>query len=130
MLHRFLVPASRLVELPADVAAGSTWSGSGSANDVLDYWSQFRAAAAADDCLEVTGEFRYTSKDGRTGRTVTRQRTWCPDRGPVAAVETYADLVTRTTQTATGPPRTPDTSGTLPRWRRSSCMRRPSAPSC
>jgi outer membrane protein assembly factor BamB len=105
-----------LVELPADVAAGSTWSGSGSANDVLDYWSEFRAAGTADDCLEVTGEVRYTSKDGRTGRTVTRQRTWCPDRGPVASMETHADLVTRTTQTSTAPPRVPDTSATLPRW--------------
>ena len=105
-----------LVELPADVTAGSQWSGSGSANDVLDYWSDFRAAAGAEDCLDVTGEVRYTSKQGQPGRTLTVQRTWCRDRGLVSATETYADLVTRTTQTATTPPRTPDTAGSLPHW--------------
>ena len=36
-----------LVELPADVADGSRWNGSGSANDVLDYRSEFRARGRA-----------------------------------------------------------------------------------
>ena len=105
-----------LVELPADVAAGSTWSGSGSASDVLDYWSDFRATAGEDDCLDVTGEVRYTSKQGQAGRTLTLQRTWCRDRGLVAATESVADVVTRTIQTATTLPRTPETRGPLPRW--------------
>ena len=106
-----------LVELPANVAAGSMWTGSGSANDVLDYQSDFRAAPTGDDdCLEVTGEVRYTSKQGQSGRTVSLLRTWCRDRGMVSATESYADLVTRTTQTAAGSPRTPGTRGPLPSW--------------
>ena len=106
-----------LVELPADVAAGSAWTGSGSANDVLDYRSDFRAAEAGDDdCLDVTGEVRYTSKQGQPGRTVTLLRTWCRDRGLVSATESFADLVTRTTQTTAAPPQPPDTRGPLPRW--------------
>ena len=106
-----------LVELPADVAVGSAWTGSGSANDVLDYWSDFRTVAAEDDdCLEVTGEIRYTSKRGQPGRTVSLQRTWCRHRGLVAATESYADLATRTTQSTTIPPRAPDTAGPLPHW--------------
>ena len=106
-----------LVELPADVAAGSAWTGSGSANDVLDYRSDFRAVPAGDDdCLEVTGEIRYTSKQGQSGPTVSLQRTWCRNRGLVSATKSYADLVTRTTQAATGSPRPPDTRGPLPRW--------------
>jgi putative pyrroloquinoline-quinone binding quinoprotein len=105
-----------LVELPADVTAGSRWTGSGSANDVLDYSADFQAAAGNEDCLEVTGEVRYASRQGQPARTVSLQRTWCRDRGLVAATESYADLVSRTVQTATSPPRPPDTRGPLPRW--------------
>ena len=58
----------------------------------------------------------YSSKQGQPGRTVTMDRTWCPGRGLVAATETFADLVTRTTQTSSPPPRTPSTTGTPLRW--------------
>jgi outer membrane protein assembly factor BamB len=105
-----------LVELPADVTAGSRWTGAGSAGDVLDYWSDFRAEAGEGDCLDVTGEVRYTSQQGQPGRTVSLQRTWCPGRGLVASSESFADLVTRTHQTAAAPPRTPETKGALLRW--------------
>ena len=105
-----------LVELPADVAADSRWTGNGAASDVLDYQADFRAAAGDDDCVEVTGEVRYTTRQGQPARTVTLQRTWCRNRGLVAATESHADLVTRTTQTATTPPQPPDTRGPLPRW--------------
>lgn len=105
-----------LVELPADVAAGAEWAGTGSANDTLDYFATFRAAAAEEDCLRVSGEVRYTSKQGQPGRTRSLERTWCLDRGVVAETETAADLTTRTTQTATAPPRTPEPVGTPLRW--------------
>jgi outer membrane protein assembly factor BamB len=90
-----------LVELPADVWAGSAWSGSGSANDVLDYRSEFRAEAS-DDCLHVTGEVRYLSKQGQAGPLVNLERTWCPGLGMVRASETIANVVTKTS-IATGP---------------------------
>lgn len=106
-----------LVELPADVAPGSQWSGTGSAGDVLDYATAFRAAAGEEeDCLDVTGELRLSAKEGRPGRTVTLERTWCEGRGLVASAETSADLTTRTVQTAATPPRTPATVDTPLRW--------------
>ena len=106
-----------LVELPADVAAGLDVDRQrlGQRRPGLPVGLPGRRGRD-DDCLEVTGEVRYTSKQGQPGRTVTLQRTWCRDRGLVSATESFADLVTRTTQTATGPPRTPDTRGPLPRW--------------
>ena len=105
-----------LVELPADVAAGARWTGEGSANDALDYRSSFAAEAGEGGCLTVVGEVRYLSKQGQIGRIVALDRTWCPGRGLVSASESSADLVTRTTQATTTPPRTPDTRGPLPRW--------------
>ena len=57
-----------LVLLPADVRAGSQWSGTGSASDTLDYRSELRAEAGNGDCLSVTGEVRYLSKEGQLGR--------------------------------------------------------------
>jgi outer membrane protein assembly factor BamB len=105
-----------LVELPANVAAGSHWTGSGAANDVLDYQADLRAAAGDGDCLEVTGEVRYTTRKGQPARTAAVQRTWCRNRGLVATSESYADLMTRTTQTTTALPQPPDTRGPLPRW--------------
>ena len=97
-----------LVELPADVGAGSRWSGSGSANDVLDYRSEFRAEAD-NGCLDVTGEVRYLSKQGQPGPSVHLERTWCPGRGVVQATESQASVRTATSL-ATGP--TPEIRGT------------------
>ncbi len=90
-----------LVELPADVWAGSAWSGSGSAGDVLDYRSAFRAEAR-DDCLRVTGEVQYLSKQGQRGPLANLERIWCPGRGMVQASERVGDVVTMTSL-GTGP---------------------------
>lgn len=106
-----------VVELPADVAPGSLWSGAGSANDVLNYASAFRAAASGEeDCLDVTGELRLSSKEGQPGRTIALERTWCEGRGVVASAETSTDLTARTVQTTGPPPRTPVMVDTPLRW--------------
>jgi outer membrane protein assembly factor BamB len=90
-----------LIELPADVKAGSRWNGSGSANDVLDYRSEFRAEAQGD-CLLVIGEVRYLSKRGQPGPLVNLEHTWCRGQGVVQATERSGDVVTGTSP-ATGP---------------------------
>ncbi len=106
-----------VVELPADVAAGSQWNGAGSANDVLDYASAFRAVASTEkDCLDVTGELRLSSQQGQPGQTMTLQRTWCEGRGLVASSETSSDLATRTVQASDARPRTPATVDTPLGW--------------
>jgi outer membrane protein assembly factor BamB len=91
-----------LVVLPADVRAGSQWSGAGSAGDTLDYRSELRAEAGSNDCLNVTGEVRYLSKEGQLGRVVTIGQTWCPREGIVAESESFADV--RTTASRIDPP--------------------------
>jgi hypothetical protein len=105
-----------LVELPANVQAGSQWSGSGSANDILDYRSEFQAAEASDGCLEVTGEVRYLSKQGQPGPLVHLERTWCPGLGMVRTTESSGDVVL-TTSLGTGPtPQVRTTTETPLRW--------------
>lgn len=69
-----------LVELPADVRPGATWSGAGTAGQNLAYRSEFRAEAADRGCLQVTGSVTYTAKGGTPVRTdVTKS--WCPREG-------------------------------------------------
>jgi outer membrane protein assembly factor BamB len=105
-----------LVELPADVRAGSRWSGSGSANDVLDYRSEFGATEASNGCLEVTGAVQYLSKQGQPGSLVNLERTWCPGSGMVHETESLAGVRT-TTSLATGPtPQDRGTTETPLRW--------------
>ena len=87
-----------LVLLPADVRAGSYWSGAGSAGDTLDYRSELRAEAGAGDCLSVTGEVRYLSKEGQLGRVVTVGQTWCPREGVVAESQSFADIRSATSR--------------------------------
>jgi outer membrane protein assembly factor BamB len=91
-----------LVLLPADIRAGSQWSGAGSAGDTFDYRSELRAEAAAGDCLSVTGEVRYLSKDGQLARVVTVGQTWCPHEGIVAESQSFADI--RSTTSRIDPP--------------------------
>lgn len=74
-----------LIELPGDVAAGSTWSGSGSAGDVLTYRSEFRADAADGGCLRVTGTIAYVATSGQPGTTTSVEKTWCPASGITTA---------------------------------------------
>ena len=91
-----------LVLLPADIRAGSQWSGAGSAGDTFDYRSELRAEAAAGDCLSVTGEVRYLSKEGQLARVVTVGQTWCPHEGIVAESQSFADI--RSTTSRIDPP--------------------------
>ena len=91
-----------LVVLPADVRAGSTWSGAGSAGDTYDYRSELSAEASGDDCLNVTGEVRYLSKKGQLGRVVTVSQTWCQREGLVAESQSFAAV--RTSSSRINPP--------------------------
>ncbi len=92
-----------LVELPADVGPGSTWSGAGSAGDALDYASTFRAEPGPAGCLRVTGELELQARGSKhLGERRTLARTWCEGRGVVEATETAGTL--RTVTVAVAPP--------------------------
>ena len=84
-----------LIELPADAAPGQTWTSSGNAGGPISYTAAFRAEAAPNDCLAVTGDVTYTAPDLQP---VQRQlgRTWCPGLGLVAATERGAEQLTIT----------------------------------
>jgi outer membrane protein assembly factor BamB len=105
-----------LVLLPADVRAGSHWSGAGSAGDTLDYRSELRAEAGAGDCLSVTGEVRYLSKEGQLGRVVTVGQTWCPREGVVAESQSFADLRSATSRIDPPAPSIQSTSSSPILW--------------
>lgn len=109
------VPA--LVELPAEVVPGQSWSSAGSAGDELDYRSDLRSTAAPDGCLQVDGTLRYLTKAGARSRILGVSRTWCPGRGLVAASESSADLRTVATRTDRPAPRATPTTDTPIRWR-------------
>jgi outer membrane protein assembly factor BamB len=105
-----------LVLLPAEVRAGSQWSGTGSASDTLDYRSELRAAEGDGGCLNVTGEVRYLSKEGQLGRVVTISQTWCPGQGIVAESQSFADIRTTTSRIDPPVPNAEATSNTPIRW--------------
>jgi outer membrane protein assembly factor BamB len=105
-----------LLLLPADVRAGSHWSASGSAGEVLDYRSDLRADALDSGCLRVTGEVRYLSKAGQLGRVVTVGQTWCQHEGMVADSESYADVRTAASRIDPPPPSVQTTSNTAIHW--------------
>jgi outer membrane protein assembly factor BamB len=105
-----------LVLLPADVRAGSQWSGTGSASDTLDYRSELRAEEGDGGCLHVTGEVRYLSKGGQLGRVITVSQTWCPGEGIVAESQSFADIRTTTSRIDPPAPSPEATSNTPIRW--------------
>jgi outer membrane protein assembly factor BamB len=105
-----------LVLLPADVRPGSRWSGTGSASDTLDYRSELRAEEGNGGCLEVIGEVRYLSKEGRLGRVVTISQTWCPRQGIVAESQSFADIRTLTSRIDSPAPSVQVTSNSPIRW--------------
>ena len=105
-----------LVLLPADVRAGSYWSGAGSAGDTLDYRSELRAEAGAGDCLSVTGEVRYLSKEGQLGRVVAVGQTWCPREGVVAESQSFADIRSATSRIDPPAPSIQSTSSSPILW--------------
>jgi len=86
-----LIYTGGLLELPADVHAGSTWGSAGTVIGFMDgkpgnsgsYTSQGTATAppeadlAAAGCLDVTLMEKYGTSD------ITTYRSWCPGRGMV-----------------------------------------------
>ncbi len=105
-----------LLLLPADVGAGSQWSGAGSAGATLDYRSELQAEAAGAGCLRVSGEVRYLSKAGQLGRVVTISQTWCPGQGIVAESQSYAAVRTATSRIDPPEPSAQNTSDTPINW--------------
>ena len=105
-----------LVLLPTDVRPGSQWSGAGSAGDTLDYRSELRAEAGSSDCLSVTGEVRYLSKEGQLGRVVAIDQTWCPREGIVAESQSFADVRTTTSRIEPPAPSIQNTTNTSILW--------------
>jgi outer membrane protein assembly factor BamB len=105
-----------LLLLPADVRAGSQWSGAGSAGATLDYRSELRAEAAGTGCLRVSGEVRYLSKAGQLGRVVTIGQTWCSGQGIVAESQSYAAVRTATSRIDPPEPSAQTTSDTPISW--------------
>lgn len=94
-----------LLELPAAVAPGSTWSSAGDAlpNGVMTYRSQFQASlpsnseliAAAGllgpelvECLQTDGTALYLDSAGETVLDIAESDLWCKGRGRVAIVAT------------------------------------------
>lgn len=88
-----------LVELSAHVSAGSTWSSKGTVG-TRRYRSEFRADAAEQGCLRVTGTIVEAATSGprSTPRQVTKRQVtklWCQGRGVIS--EEIVHGATRTT---------------------------------
>lgn len=94
-----------LLELPADVAAGSTWSSAGDAlpNGVLTYTAEYAASEPSDRqliataglagseldaCLQTDGTSVYRDGAGVTILDIVEADLWCVGRGRVAIVAT------------------------------------------
>ncbi|HEY5822603.1 MAG TPA: PQQ-binding-like beta-propeller repeat protein [Propionibacteriaceae bacterium] len=105
-----------LLELPADVTDGQSWTSAGSAGPKLDYASRFRAQTAPGDCLAVTGQIRYTNKAGAQSRVDGVTRTWCRGRGLVATDRSFADVRIRATEVAAPEPESVSTADAPISW--------------
>ncbi|HVK36665.1 MAG TPA: PQQ-binding-like beta-propeller repeat protein, partial [Microlunatus sp.] len=90
-----------LVELPAQVAPGDTWSGAGTVGS-RTYRSDFRAAAAEPGCLQVAGTVAETSAAGQPGTTREVRKTWC-ERRAVVLEEIVRGEVSIRVDTVSGP---------------------------
>lgn len=94
-----------LLELPADVAPGVTWSSAGDAlpNKLATYTSEFRADAPWDEsliavsgikaadlaaCLQTDGTINFMNAEGQLVLEIVETDLWCEGRGRVAAVGT------------------------------------------
>lgn len=84
-----------LVELPADVAAGDTWSGEGTVGS-RHYRSEFAAAAAEPGCLRVSGTIAESTTGGATATPRQVERTWCQGRGLVREQSRQGRTIIRT----------------------------------
>ena len=91
-----------LVELPADVSAGASWSSEGKVG-TRAYRSDLRAEAAEPGCLRVSGTIVESATSGSRGapRQVTKRevaKLWCQGRGILS--EETVEGATRTTSDA------------------------------
>lgn len=88
-----------LVELPATVAPGDSWSSAGTIGSRL-YRSEFSAEAGRSGCLDVAGSVVESTSAGQA--TVTREvrRTWCPGQGVTAEEVVRGDVTIRTATVA------------------------------
>jgi outer membrane protein assembly factor BamB len=105
-----------LLLLPADVDAGSHWTGAGSAGETLDYRSELQADAVNSDCLRVTGQVRYLSKAGQLGRVVTVAQTWCLREGILTENQSYADVRIASSRIDPPPPSVQTTTNAAIHW--------------
>ena len=105
-----------LLLLPADVDAGSHWTGAGSAGETLDYRSELQADAVNSDCLRVTGQVRYLSKAGQLGRVVTVAQTWCLREGILTENQSYADVRVASSRIDPPPPSVQTTTNAAIHW--------------
>ena len=76
-----------MLEIPADVADGSTWSSSGSVLlaeglEGIEYRAEQEAETSGDGCLRVTGSMTFTLA-GETLLDNPIDERWCRDRGVV-----------------------------------------------
>ncbi len=105
-----------LIELPRDVAAGRSWTSSGSAGHAQTYVARLQSAADDPGCLRVTGDVAYTGLDGRLAQTVALERLWCTGRGIVESATSLAPVTVRTSPIAAPTPSGVITAAPLVRW--------------
>ena len=113
-----LVFTPALLEVPADVHAGSTWSSDGTArpDDSIRYRSTWAAAAVPgrDACVRIAGTIHFTDKAGTTLADSPSDETWCDGEG--SAATTPAAL--RRASVVTGPtPTSSVTTADVAAWR-------------
>lgn len=114
-------------ELPADPHPGDAWSSTGTAGPGLTYRADMRARAADAGCLAVIGRMSFTGPGASSVGPRQLQRTWCPGRGLVSAIDqmgsgrsavSVTEAITTTATTATGiaPPSLADSAFTAGPW--------------
>jgi outer membrane protein assembly factor BamB len=86
-----------LVELPADVRPGMSWSSSGSAG-TLSYRSELHALAGTDSCLTVSGTLSYSTTSGQPGSVRAISKSWCDAEGVVGEREVTGDVTTQSSR--------------------------------
>lgn len=115
-----------LLELPADVAPGRSWSSAGDAlpGGLMTYSAQYTASVPSDPelvaasrltvdelegCLQTDGGSVYLDESGTTLLDIRETDLWCQGRGRVAIVATVNG-----TPVVQGPPAEPPTGATGP----------------
>lgn len=109
-----------LVELPADVAAGASWSSEGTVG-ARRYRSELRAEAAEPGCLRVSGLIEESQTGGHPGtvpQVAKRQvnKLWCQGRGIVSEEAVQGAARTMSTLTSVGSTSTIQTADEVWEW--------------